>query len=72
MERNVGGILQKTTSWIPEKYAIKGKIIKLKDRDTKEWVGDWEVKLVGTKRIDESEIIERSQDFKNQRKGSDI
>ena len=59
------------TSWIPEKFAIKDSIIKLQDRETKKWTDGWKVVIVGTKRK-QREVIERSQDYKNQRKASDI
>jgi len=57
------------TSWIPEKYAKKGKILKLKDDD--EWTDGWEVINVGS-RMESKQVHERSRDYTHQRKASDI
>ena len=52
-------------SWIPEKHAITGHFVKLKDDD------GWEiVKVFGT--MDSKKVQERSVDYRNQRKMSDI
>lgn len=59
-----------TTSWIPEKFAKKGKVLKLKDSGI--WSDGWEIQRVGSKRILENEVRERSQDYRHQRKASDI
>lgn len=64
--------VKRTVSWIPEKYAIKGKIIQLKKRETDEWENGWVVVMVGTIRLTQDQVTERSQDFKKQRKASDI
>lgn len=58
-----------TTSWIPSKFAIKGKFIKLKDNG--KWVNGWEVIEVGTE-MAEKTVIERSRDYLKQREASDI
>jgi len=53
------------TSWIPEKFAKKGKYLKLK--------GDngWQVISVGTA-AEEKSVLARERDFKKTRKASDI
>jgi len=53
------------TTWIPEKYAKIGKFIKLKNDN------GWEVIEIGDKK-DSREVQERSMDYRNQRKVSDI
>jgi hypothetical protein len=58
-----------TVSWIPENFAVKGKVVKLKDRGI--WVDGWKVDFVGT-RLPTKYVINRSQDYKNQRKVTDI
>jgi len=58
-----------TVSYIPEQYAKVGKILKLKENG--EWKDGWIVEKVGSRRLTE-EVIERSQDYKHQRKASDI
>ena len=45
-------------SWIPEKVAIKGKFIKLKQYRHEEWDKDWEVISTGIKKL-KKKIIER-------------
>jgi hypothetical protein len=55
-----------TCSWIPEKFAKRGKIVKLKDDD------GWEVTIVGSISLDEEDAKDRSQDYKKTRKASDI
>jgi len=53
------------TSWIPEKYAKKGKFLKLKDDN------GWEVIDVSSA-MEEAQVKERSQDHKKTRLASDI
>lgn len=63
-----------TTSWIPEKFAVKGKYVKLKREGAtgiKKWDNGWLVVEVGS-RMKEEEVLVRSQDYKHQRKASDI
>ena len=51
--------------WIPEKFAVVGKIVKLIEED------GWEVFEVYNTRSSK-EVNERSQDYKKTRKASDI
>lgn len=60
-----------TTSWIPENHAIKNKIVKLK-QDNGSWDNGWEVIEIGTVRLDEEYVSERSRDYTKQRDASDI
>jgi len=69
---NKDGSETNTKSWIPEKYAVKGKYVELKSRETGKWVNGWEVTLVGLKRLTEEQIVLQSQFHKKQRKASDI
>jgi hypothetical protein len=62
---------QKTqVSWLPERFAVIGKVLKLKDGEN--WDNGWEVTGVGDTRQEESVLIDRSQDYKRTRKASDI
>ena len=55
------------TAWIPEKFAIKGKYLRLKEDD------GWLVTAVyGTIKLEESVVNSRSRDYLKQRKASDI
>ena len=58
-----------TVSWIPEKFAVVGKTIKLKD-DNK-WEDGWIVQSTGYK-LDSSYVIKHSRDYKKTRIASDI
>lgn len=60
----------RTYSWLPEKFAKKGRYVKLKDQGA--WQDGWQVKAVGSMRRSEAEALERSQDHKHQRRASDI
>lgn len=53
------------TAWIPEKYARVGKFLTLKESP------GWEV-IKKYSKMKSTEVKERSQDFKHQRKASDI
>ena len=53
------------TAWIPEKFAIKHKYLKIKQDD------GWKVCSVG-ERLSEAVVKERSRDYKKQRPASDV
>jgi len=61
-----------TTSWLPEKYAIKDKYVELKNRKTGKWINGWKVTIVGTKRLTENQIVSQSQHYRKTREASDI
>ena len=66
--QRVNGVV--TTSWIPQKYAKKGKYLKLKNDDG-EWENGWQViDTFGVRPT--ADIMERSQDYKHQREASDV
>lgn len=72
MNRNNGEAKESLTSWIPEKYAKKGSVLELMNRNTKEWTNGWIVKSVGFVTREKEEVVQRSQDCKRQRMASDI
>jgi len=57
------------TSWIPEKFAELGKVLKLKEGD--EWEDGWEVVHVGS-RLDSKTVNDNSQLYKKHSRGTDI
>ena len=61
-----------TTSWLPEKFAIKDRYVELKNRETGEWVNGWQITLVGEERKTEEDVIRSSNDHKNLKKRTDI
>ena len=59
-------------AWIPEKYAVPGKFIKIK-KDDKTWEDGWEVQDSGGDVVlTASEADYQSQLYKKTRKASDI
>ena len=58
------------TAWIPEKNARIGNTVDIKDMNDI-WNKGWKVVSVGTK-MPYSEMVERREDYKHQRKASDI
>ena len=54
-----------TTSWIPEKFAVKGKYVKLKGDD------GWEVYRIFSK-VDKKTIEENERNHTKHRKATDI
>ena len=57
------------TSWIPEKFAVPGKWIKLKDGD--KWDDGWQVMDCGTRELTKK-VKEREHDYKRMKKVTDI
>jgi len=55
---------------LPEKYAVKGGIVTLKQDG--QWVDGWLVESVSEVSMPCAEVRERSQDYKKQRQASDI
>lgn len=50
MKRIVNGKTEVTTSWIPEEFAINGKVIELENKETGERTNGWKIVVIGTKR----------------------
>ncbi len=67
-------LLQKSnlfkTTWIPEKYAKLNKYLELQEDNS--WDNGWQVIAISKVRLDEKNLIERSQDYKKTREASDI
>ena len=59
-----------TTAWLPEKFAVKGNYVKLKQNG--EWIDGWLVLEVSNVAMPYEEVRERGEDYKRQRKASDI
>lgn len=60
------GVLQ-TVSWIPEKYAVVGRSLRLKNRSD-EWEDGWNVAEAGETRLDERHLPDYHSEIKNHRK----
>ena len=57
-------------TWLPERYSIKNKYLKLKNKEGN-WINGWQVVETYSK-IKKEDAIIASQDYKNQRKESDV
>jgi hypothetical protein len=57
--RNGRGKLTQLVSWIPTRFAVVGKTLKLKDKLTGEWVDGWEVINASSLRISHDEALAR-------------
>ena len=68
-DRYVDALLRRF-SWLPEKFAKKGRIVELKTEHG--WDDGWEVIQVFDGRVKAAEMKKRQDDYKNTRKASDI
>jgi hypothetical protein len=59
------------TAWIPRKFAVKGKLLDLKNEEG-EWSKGWEVIEVFKLDLDYDYVREHERDYKKQREASDI
>ena len=60
-----------THTWLPEKFAKRGKVVKIRDRDS-EWSDGWKVTQVGKMRL-LGKVVNIIEDVhKRTRKHSDI
>ena len=57
------------TSWIPDSYAVVGKLLKLLENGI--WINGWQVMSKGV-RVSKSSLEILSQDHKRTRKASDL
>lgn len=63
MERKIENGTMIMVSWIPEKYAVLKKALKLKNSNG-EWENDWIVKEVSQSRVEEKELPDYHKDVK--------
>lgn len=59
------------TAWIPQRFAVQDKFLKLKQEDDS-WQDGWQVRGLGDTHLPGSVINERSRDYKHTRAASDI
>lgn len=53
-------------SWIPEQYAVLGKVLKLRQEET--WVDGWVVATVSSTRLEEKLLPDSHKEIKSHRK----
>lgn len=62
------GIFQSMVSWLPDKFAAKGRILRLKNRG--EWEDGWQVMETWSK-CEAEKVEARERDYLKQREVSD-
>ena len=65
-----GGQVCHTIGFIPERFAVSGKVLRLTLGDREQ--AGWEVISAGSQRFPEYLLVHQSQDYKRMRKASDI
>ncbi len=58
------------TAWLPEMFAKVNTYVELEIN--KKWEDGWKIINVGKSRLSGKEVSEQSQEYKHQRKASDI
>jgi len=56
------------TSYIPEEFAIKGKVLKLRENDV--WIDGWKVIEVSSHRHEDNDILDSHSAIKHHRKAT--
>lgn len=70
LQKDLGnGSVLRTVSWIPEKFSVLGKSLKLKDND--EWRDGFKVIFVGNYRMENIDVQKQSIRYRTQRRASD-
>lgn len=54
--------------WIPERFAVAGKVLRLSDGET--WEDGWVVRAVGPYRMAEEELPDPHRDIKRHRRAT--
>jgi len=73
MERKEGDAKETLVSWLPQKFAQQGRVLKLQNRESKIWTDGWIVKSVNKHMpLDEEIVVKRSMAHTKQRGVSDI
>jgi hypothetical protein len=72
LTRAQDGGINRMQSWIPEKIAVVGKIVDLKDDETGEWTRGWKIESVAHPPIAMDTLRKSSRDHLKMRKASDI
>ena len=67
MTRKSEGGIQLQTSWLPDKFAGKGKALRL-DIGDHQWEEGWVVKEVGKRGLPEETVLRNFTDYRNHRK----
>ena len=69
LKRNVGDGSEQTVSYIPQKFAKVGHVLRLKD-DNDEWVDGWVVESAGSEIVEGDQIPDSHKAIKSHRKAT--
>ena len=71
LQKKIEGGVRETMSYIPSKFAVVGRVLKLRNPE-KEWDDGWRVVSASSTEHSEKETSEGTQLHKRQRRASDI
>jgi hypothetical protein len=72
LTRAQDGGVNRMQSWIPQRIAVVGAVVDLKDDETGQWTRGWRVGWVTYPSISKDSLRQRSRDHLKMRKASDI
>lgn len=67
-----GGGVELLVSWIPQRIAVAGAVVRLKDPETGQWQYGWNVDRVGPLVLDGQVLERQSRDHLRTRRASDV
>jgi hypothetical protein len=70
LERREGTARIERMSWLPEKYAVAGSVVRLRDNGT--WTDGWKILSSSGPSLDEKYVVNLSHAHTRQRRASDI
>jgi hypothetical protein len=72
LARPQNGGTARMVSWIPERIAIAGRVVRLKDAESGEWTHGWTVERVAEQALPGKLLERQSRDHLRTRQASDI
>ena len=72
LTRAQDGGINRMQSWIPQKIAVVGKTIDLKDEESGEWTRGWTIETVAPATMEIASLRNASRDHLKMRKASDV
>ena len=67
LQKLVGKTTSEVVSWIPEKFAVVGKVVKIRDDKTDEWSDGWVVASVSDRLMEKGELEKLEKQHKDHR-----
>ena len=72
LTKAMDGGLARMVSWVPEKIAVAGAVVRLKDAETGLWSGGWTVANVAGAALPGKVLERQSRDHLRTRNASDV